>query len=409
MKATRRRAAAHPSPRASHAGSSRASFLRRAGLGLGTAAVAGVGALGYRAYDQGVLEVGQGGAYDPWSDWQHHKGLLPLVGAATLAPSPHNAQAWQFRLMRNRIDLLADRSRTTGAIDPFERELYIGLGAALENLVLAARARGFAASVTLLPEGPHSTHAARIELARSPARPSDLYHQIAKRHSNRYPYVRGKDVPRAALAAMSALATTGTADVRVLWFADKAQREQVGELLVAATAALIADSDQSESDYAWFRQSWDEIQTRRDGITVDAAGLSDLTAALAKILPAQSRTATDDAWLTATRDRQTKTAAAYGIVAVREATDNRQRLDGGRLLERIHLWTAAHGLALQHMNQLTERADREAELAIEPRFGTALDGLVRSGWQALSTFRIGYPTHAPHTSPRRAVETVIVT
>lgn len=96
-------------------------------------------------------------------------------------------------------------------------------------------------------------------------------------------------------------------------------------------------------------------------------------------------------------------------MAVREATDNRQRLDGGRLLERIHLWTAAHGLALQHMNQLTERADREVELAIAPRFGTALDGLVRSGWHALSTFRIGYPTHAPHTSPRRAVEAVIIT
>src|ERR1700681_3472825 len=49
---------------------SRRTLLQRAGLGLGTVLVAGSGALGYRAYDQGVLEVGQGPAYAPWSSWR---------------------------------------------------------------------------------------------------------------------------------------------------------------------------------------------------------------------------------------------------------------------------------------------------------------------------------------------------
>jgi nitroreductase len=389
-------------------GMSRGSFLRRAGLGIGAVAVTGAGALGYRAYDQGVLATGQGAAYEPWSDWKRQKGLVSLVGAATLAPSPHNAQAWLFRVGPDRIDLFADRSRTTGATDPFQREMYIGLGAALENLALAAQARGHAVRVTLLPDGPRSAHAARIALARSKPSRSGLYDQIAKRRTNRYPYLKGKDVPRAALAAMAALGPADAANVRLFWFTSNVDRARIGGLLVAATEALIADPDQSRSDYDWFRQSWDEIQRQRDGITVDAAGISDVTAALAKLMPAQSRKATDEAWLSATRDRQTNTAAAYGIVAVRDASDNRQRLEGGRALERMHLWTAGHGLAFQHMNQLTERADREVELAITPRFGDALDRLVPSGWQALSTFRTGYPTHAPHESPRRAVEAVIV-
>jgi hypothetical protein len=59
------------------------------------------------------------------------------------------------------------------------------------------------------------------------------------------------------------------------------------------------------------------------------------------------------------------------------------------------------------MNQLTERADREVELGITPRFGDALRDLLPTGWQALSTFRTGYPTHAAHGSPRRALEAVI--
>jgi hypothetical protein len=94
---------------------------------------------------------------------------------------------------------------------------------------------------------------------------------------------------------------------------------------------------------------------------------------------------------------------------VRDTSDNTQRLQGGRLLERVHLWASGNGLALQHMNQLTERADRERELRITPMYGDALQQLLPNGWQALSLFRIGYPTHAPNKAPRRAVEAVILT
>jgi nitroreductase len=387
----------------------RRTLLRRTGLAVGTIAVGGVGALGYRAYDQGVFELGQGPAYEPWADWKQHRGLLPLVAAATLAPNPHNSQPWLFRIGSDRIDLFADASRNIGAIDPYKREKYIGLGAALENLVVAAEATGYRATVALMPGGAHADHAARIELSRASKRNTRLAAQIADRHTNRYAFVASKDVPAAALTAMTDLGGAGTGAARVVWFANKRQRAELGGLLIAATEAIIRDPDQSRSDYAWFRQSWDQIQRQRDGITVDASGLPELTETLAKLLPAQSRQATDDAWLTATRDRHTKTAAAYGIVAVRDAAGNRDRLEGGRLLERVHLWATGNGIALQHMNQLTERADRERELGIRPQFGDALAQFMPDGWQALSLVRVGYPTHTPNKSPRRGLEAVLVT
>lgn len=396
-----------PSPSA-EGGMSRRRFLRLTGLGLGTIAVGGAAALGYRAYDQGVLEVGQGPAYEPWGAWQDGEGLLPLVRAATLAPSPHNAQAWRFAVGSDQIDLYADLTRGTGAIDPFRREMYVGLGAALENLALAAQARGLEPGIELMPAGDESAHAARVTLAPGAARTSALYPQIPLRHTNRYPYVTGKDVPGAALAAMSSLAGPTTPDARVVWFTSVRDRGGIGELFVAATEAIVADRDQSASDFDWFRQDWDELQRRRDGITVDAAGLPDVTVALAKLLPAQTREATGESWLRSTRDRHTRTAAAYGFVAVRDALDNRQRLEGGRLLERMHLWATGNNLALHHMNQITERADRETQLGLRPRFGDALRELMPSGWQALTSFRIGYPTQAPPKSPRRPVEAVLV-
>ena len=386
----------------------RRTLLRRAGMAAGTIVVGGAGALGYRAYDQGVLQLGQGPAYEPWADWKGHMGLMPLVAAATLAPNPHNSQPWLFRVGSGRIDLFADASRNIGAVDPFKREKYIGLGAALENLVVAAEATGYRAKVTLMPDGAHPDHAARVELTHASRHNTFLADQIAKRHTNRYGFVTGKDVPAAAMTAMTGLSDAETSGARVIWFSNNRQRVELSSLIVAATEAINRDPDQSRSDYQWFRQNWDQIQRQRDGITIDAAGLPELTATLAKLLPAQSRQAIDDAWLTATRDSHTKTAAAYGIVAVRDAADSQQRLKGGRLLERVHLWATGNGIALHHMNQLTERADRERELAINPRFGDALQQLLPDGWQALSLFRIGYPTHSPNKSPRRALAAVIV-
>jgi hypothetical protein len=325
-----------------------------------------------------------------------------LVAAALLAPSPHNAQAWVFHLAGDQqVDLYADKSRSIGAVDPFDRELHVGLGAALENLVLAARADGRQPHLTLLPQGAFASHVARVDLTLGQRQPTALYNAIADRHTNRYAY-QDRTIPKAALSHISGLAA-GLPDTSIMWVTSPSDRAALGQELVAATEAIANDHEQSVSDYAWFCQSWDAIQTKRDGITVDASGLSDLVAAAAKILPAQSREATDDAWITATRDTHTKTAAAYGIVAVRDATDNAQRISGGRLLERAHLWTAANGLAFQHMNQLTERADRERQLGITPTFGDALAGLTGSEWQALVTFRLGYPTQTAHLSPRRPV------
>lgn len=43
-------------------GHSRRTFLRRAGVAGGTALVVCAGGLSYRAYDQGVFEVSEGGA-----------------------------------------------------------------------------------------------------------------------------------------------------------------------------------------------------------------------------------------------------------------------------------------------------------------------------------------------------------
>ena len=64
---------------------------------------------------------------------------------------------------------------------------------------------------------------------------------------------------------------------------------------------------------------------------------------------------------------------------------------------------------MQPMNQMTERADRERSLGIEQTFGKALMELIANpNWQALFTYRLGYPTIEALSSPRRSVQEVVV-
>jgi hypothetical protein len=379
----------------------RRSFLRRGGLAAGTVLVVSAGGLGYRAYDEGVLQSGEGGAYDAWRDWNKQRGPMALVAAAILAANPHNSQPWVFQVSPERIDLFADSARNIGAVDPLRREMYVGLGAALENLMLAAPANGYRADLQLLPTPNQPIHAATVQLTTGPTNRSELYAQIPNRHTDRSAY-KAQAVPTATLAQITALAAD-MPDTRVYWYTSDADRSRIGALMVQAAQALTRDRQQSIDDNRWFRHDWDAIQHYKDGLTIDAQALPALTAAIAKLLPATSRQYNDAFWVKRTRDPQVKTAAAYGIVAVRDPHSNAQRLIGGRLLERIHLWTAAHGLSLGHMNQITERVDRERQLGLSPRFGDASRQLIPdAGFQQLVAFRIGYPsgTDGRRLSPR---------
>lgn len=200
--------------------------------------------------------------------------------AAILAANPHNAQPWLFHVTPSQIKLFADRSRNTGTLDPFLREMHIGLGCALENLLLAAAANGYRTQVSLLPDATDPTLVARIALAHSSITVSELYNVIPQRHTNRYPYDTGHPVSGATLGALSALGNDP--DVRVFWFASSDLRKQVGTLLVDATRAQVADKTQIADNDRWYRATWQDIQQHRDGLTLDATGLPDWERVLGK-------------------------------------------------------------------------------------------------------------------------------
>jgi hypothetical protein len=109
-------------------------------------------------------------------------------------------------------------------------------------------------------------------------------------------------------------------------------------------------------------------------------------------------------WLDSTRGDQT-TGAAFVILSTDDRADRVQQLRCGRAFQRIHLWAAAEGWAIQPLNQMAERQDREQVQALEPTFTRVLRELTgRDGSQML--FRIGVPWEDAGPSPRRPLEWV---
>lgn len=381
---------------------SRRRFLRRLGLGAATVLVAGDSLLAFRAYNQGVLAEGNGPAFEALDRWQDFEGPEAAVAAAVLAASAHNTQPWLFEVTDDRIDLYADRARTTGANDPLLREFWTSLGCALENLVLGARANGFTTEVTLDP-GTAPDLVASVGL--EPASPveDELYRAIGDRRSNRSEY-GGDPLPAATLEAMSALVDGSVAPAELRWLDADPARRRFGELLVEGAEAHGADDEQSRASFEWWRSDWDEIQEGKDGLNIDGVGLSPLIRTLGKILPATDRGAADEVFLERT-EIQAESAAAFGLVTVDDPYALSEQLAGGRLLQRLHLWATAHDLGFQHMNQATERLDRDREQGRASAFEGPLDELAGPG--LLAAFRIGQPSVDALPSPRRPIAEVL--
>jgi len=382
------------------------------------AVIGGAGALllaglGWRAWDRGVFAAGEGAAFDPWNAWRGHAGEGPrqTLRAAILAANPHDTQPWLFQPAGDSITVLADRSRNLGSFDPFRREMHLGVGCAIENLMRAASVYGYTLNVIvnggkLTPSpGNAPVKAAHLWLDAGVASRDALFEAIPNRHTNRGAYseraVNVKD-----LYSLADLVSDN--EVRVAFLTDAHARGDLAATIVEATERIIADPEMSADSARWFRTGRREVDAHRDGIGVDTAGLSPLMAAAAKIMPDQDAASADRYWRDMTRDVQTK-APALGVLLVRDRLDMGSAIAAGRSWQRLHLAATTMGLAAQPLNQPIECADRNAQLGRKDPFGPAIAQLAHApDWQATFVFRLGYAERPALPSPRRPLNDVVI-
>lgn len=385
--------------------------LLAGGAGATLFALAG---LGYRAFDRGVWSVGQGASYAPWKDWEGTaaEGIKRPLRAAILAASPHDSQPWFFELAEDSITILADRARNLGTFDPFRREMHLGIGAAVENLVSSARAYGLAANVfptdgpLALSPGDAPVVAARVTFAPMPPVRDALFDAIPNRHTNRGPYRADQNIDAETLHRFADLVTNES--VRAVFIVDKHARDDFGAIIVDSTRRIIGDPEMSADSARWIRTGKRDIDAHRDGVTADTVGLSPLVTAAAKLLPDLDAKSADRYWLAATRDIEVATTPVFGMLLVRDRLDMRSAIAAGRAWQRLHLAVTVKGLAAQPLNQPVECIDRAAMLGRVDSFRSALAKLANdTEWEPTFAFRLGMAEHSAVASPRRPLEAVL--
>ena len=225
----------------------------------------------------------EGDAYAPWRLWNDpalRNTPLALVAAAVLAANPHDTQPWLFHVRHDAIEIYADLSRNLGAMDAFLREMHLGLGCAIENMMTAAGANGFEVELQVGPgslldlteRAGRSLRRACICSGSRGRRPTALRRDRNTPHQSlRLRPARIRRPPNGAIRAHAG----ADDEVKVLLFDDGSpQRPAFDAAVVEATEAIIADKTMIADSDRWFRASTREIDAHRDGPTLDAAGLS---------------------------------------------------------------------------------------------------------------------------------------
>ena len=316
-------------------------------------------------------------------------GQRELIRYATLAPNGHNTQPWRFRLGASRIDIMPDFSRRTPVVDPDDHHLFVSLGAAAENLALAAAARGQPGMVRFDP-----ANGGTVAFDHAPARavPSALFEAIPRRQSTRADY-DGRAVGAAELAVLAkAAAIPG---VELVLLTDRIRIDHLRDLVLAGNSAQMADPAFVRELKSWLRFNPRQALRTDDGlysVTTGNPTLPDWLGPLAFDWLATAASQNDS------YARQIRSSAGVAVL-VGAGEGPAHWVAVGQACQRFALQATALGLKHAFINQPVEVTRLRPELA-------ALVGL--SGKRPDIVMRFGYGPAMPW-SPRRPVAEVIAT
>jgi len=278
-----------------------------------------------------------------------------LVRYATLAPSSHNTQCWRFGIEPHAITILPDLTRRCPAVDPDDHHLFVSLGCAAENLALAARAHGLAASASF--DG--ARDALRIALEPSAAQASPLFQAIPQRQSTRAEY-DGRPLSGDDLRALERAAAGD--GVQLILLTDKPALKKTLEFVVQGNSAQMNDEAFVDELRAWIRFSASDAVRRGDGLYGASSGNPSVPAWLGRLMfgIVFTEKGENDKYA-----RHVRSSAGIAVF-VGPANDKAAWIAVGRAYERFALQATALGVRTAHLNQPVEVA------ALRPSFAKFL-------------------------------------
>ena len=321
--------------------------------GGGMLALAGAGATFATLQNMGGLDAYEAAVAATRAALRQDPEIGALLRYATLAPSGHNTQPWQFRVDGNRISISPDLTRRTPIVDPDNHHLFASLGCAAENLALSCGARGRPADLSF---DPYDGGSVQCLLGAGPLRASSLFDAIPKRQSSRNIY-DGKPVSNTDLRALTDAAAMPGVDLILI--TDRPVISQVRDLVIAGNTTQMSDPAFVRELRSWMRFSPNQALQAGDGLFTATTGNP--------ILPEWLGPLSFDLAFKAQAENDkyaSQIASSPGIaVFVGQKADPEHWILAGRAAQRFALQATALGLKHAFINQPVEAARQRPELA----------------------------------------------
>ncbi len=273
--------------------------------------------------------------------------LEGLLAAAVRAPSGGNCQPWRFHVDGDTIWLVHDRARSASLLDVRHEAALVALGAATENLVIAASHQGLLAEVTPFPDAGRPDLVARIDLAPGRIAPDPLLDAVFTRVTDR------RHGPRVALAPAdrSALADAVGSDARLRIVDRPGPMARIGDVLADVDRVRFLHPRLHAEMMGELRWTSAEADATADGMCLDELEVGDADTAIMTELArpevaAFLRRIGGGSRLGDVTRRWVSGAAAMGLLS---APDGRPESSfrAGRAAERVWLTATSLGLGVQ--------------------------------------------------------------
>lgn len=313
--------------------------------------------------------------------------FLEIIRYATKAPSGHNTQPWRFSFTESIISIKPNFEVALPVVDENNRELYISLGCAMENLLIAASHFGYTAHIVR-----YDAVEITVELRMSNAVIEDgLFNQIERRQTNRSVY-SGRKIANNPLEVLQSIRHEDNIHV---YFSE------IGSPLADTLTQYIAKGDEIQmSDGAfceellsWMRFNAKQVKTKGDGLIYKVFKNPPLPGLIAKPIVRLFLNPT-----TQNKSDMKKIASSSHLVMFTIKYNTVEEwIELGRLLQRFLLTAAQIGIASAFSNQPCEVASLATELQNIPALKGKYPTLI---------LRIGY-AHPMPFSPRKKLNEVI--
>ena len=313
-----------------------------------------------------------------------------LIRFATRAPSGHNTQPWKFTYNADRISIYPDYTRRLPVVDSDDHALFISLGCALENLLVAAHHFGYQ---TLASYNLADAPTAHIKVKLVPSTLEDhsaLFDAIMRRQSTRSEYTSAA-IPERHLQKLAAAAADR--DVICSIVVDKEQINQLTGLIKEGAVRQFNNSRFKAELLRWIRFDEKAANQTKDGLRAACMGNPTVPTWLGRLIFRYTVTARSEAEKAA---KMAQSSAALLLFSVKR-NDREAWVRLGQSFERVALQATALGIKHAHLNMPCE------ELIVREKLKNLMGFTTQ---EPLLLIRIGYADPLPY-SYRRPVEAVV--